>query len=121
MNIIYKLGYKKHYIGSYLLSFVAIGFYLSLYLSENLYGFLEIKTVNIFNKIPFFDFRLFLFVLAVSIIAVVFFIFSSIKCPKCGYKIFWNWFNDSRTYRDKGNPLTISVCPNCNYDPDQEK
>lgn len=112
MNIIYKLGYKKYYIGSYLLSFIAIVFYLTLYFSESLYGFLELKTNYIFNKIPFLDLRLSLYILAFMIIAVVFLIFSLIKCPKCGYKIFWNWFNDSRSHKGKGNPLQISVCPN---------
>jgi len=108
-------------MGSYLLSFVAIVFYLSLYFSEKLYGFLEIKTSYIFREMPFLDLRLSLYVLAFMIIAIVFLMFFSIKCPNCGYRIFWNWFNGSRAHKDKGNPLTISVCPNCSYDPDQEK
>ena len=120
MNIINKLGFRKYFIGSYLLSFIAIGFYLSLYFSEKLYGHLESKTNYIFDKIPFLDLRLSLYILAFIIIAVVFLIFSSIKCPKCGYKIFWNWFNDSKSHKGKGNPLIISVCPNCNYDPDEK-
>ena len=70
MNIIYKLGYKKYYMGSYLLSFVAIVFYLSLYFSEKLYGFLEIKTSYIFREMPFLDLRLSLYVLAFMIIAI---------------------------------------------------
>ncbi len=119
MNIIYKLGYKKRYIGSYLLSSMAMFFYLSLYFSEKLYDFFEIKTRSFFNAIPFFDFRLSLYIFAFIIIAIVFSIFFSIKCPECGYRIFWNWFNNSRGHKNKANPLTISVCPNCNYDPDQ--
>jgi hypothetical protein len=120
MNIIYKLGYKKYYIGSYLLSFIAIIFYVSLYFSEKLYDFIELQTNDLYNAIPFLDLRLSLYILAFIVIAIVFLIFSLIKCPNCNYKIFWSWFINSRQHKNKGNPLTIGVCPNCNYDPDEK-
>lgn len=119
MNIIYKLGYKNYYIGSYSLALIAAAFYVSLYFSENLYGFIETKTIFFFNKIPFFDLRVSLYLLAFVIIAIVFLIFSRIKCPKCNYKFFWNWFINSQLHKNKGNPFTLSVCPNCKYDPDK--
>lgn len=121
MNIIDKLGYKKYYLSSYILSFIAIAFYTSLYFSEKLYDFIELQTNDIFNAIPFLDLRLLLFILAFIVTAVVFLIFSLIKCPNCNYKFFWNWFINSREHKTKGNPLTISVCPNCSYDPDKAK
>ena len=77
--------------------------------------------LSVFSQIPLIDLRLSLYLFAFLIIAIVFLMFSSIKCPECGYKIFWNWFNSSRSHKGKGNPLTIGVCSNCDYDPDQNK
>lgn len=120
MNIIQKLGYQKHYLGSYLVSLMAIVFYLSLYFSEDLYAFIELKTKHFFNSMPFLNLHLSLYLLAISIGIVVFFTFNQIKCPKCKYNLYWNWFIGGRLRDYKRNPLMISACPNCNYDPDNE-
>lgn len=120
MNIISKLGFKKYYVGAYLLSFVAIAFYLSLYFYSSFYNILEIEVNSLLNNLSFLDFRLLLYVLGFTTVAIVFYVFSLIKCPKCGYKIFWHWFNDSREHRGKGNPVLLTECPNCGYDPEQE-
>lgn len=119
MNILYKFGYRKHYIVAYSLSILAIVFYALLYFFEGLHDLLILKTTVIFNSIPYLDLKLFLYVLGFTIIGVVFLIFSLIKCPKCGYRFFWHWFNDSRRHKGKGNPIEISACPNCGYDEEQ--
>lgn len=120
MSIINKLGFKKYIIIAYILSIITIVFYLALFFSNSFLLFIKNKTIVFFNEIHFLDLRLSLFLFALIIICIVFIIFSLIKCPRCGNKFFWHWFNDDK--RKKGgnyNPFVISVCPNCNYDPDK--
>ena len=120
MNIIYKLGFKRHLIFAYSLGYIAIFFGILLYFeNSSFYKYLEIKTVLFFRIIPFLDLRLFLFVVAFGLVGVSFFAFSIIKCPKCGYKIFWHWFNGSRENKGMKNPFLMAECPNCGYDPEK--
>jgi ribosomal protein L32 len=119
MNIINKLGFKKHYLVAYSLAIIVIFAYSLLFFYAKLFILLDKITKNVFQNIPFLDLKLALFIFALLIVCVVFIILSLIKCPNCGNKFFWHWFNDNRQCR--GNPFLISVCPNCGYDPDKEK
>ena len=120
MNIIIKLGFKKYYVAAYFLSIVAIFFYSSLFFFSAFFIFLQEKTNTYFESIPFLDLRLSLFILALIVVCIVFMLFLYIKCPRCGNKFFWHWFNDSRHQNIKKSPFIMMTCPNCNYDPDKD-
>ena len=120
MSIMIKLGFKKYYVAAYSLSIIAISFYSLLFFFSAFFIFLKEKTNTYFESIPFLDLRLSLFILALIVVCIVFLLFSHIKCPRCGNKFFWHWFNDSRHQSIKKSPFIITACPNCNYDPDRD-
>jgi len=42
-------------------------------------------------------------------------LFMKIKCPKCGCKFFWAWFNGSKDIDNSFNPFNSESCPKCGY------
>jgi len=105
MNIIFLLGFKKHfYIGSLLLILTGlIIFYLLEYTSI------------------YYEHTGIIFLIGITNMFVIpLYLFNKIKCPDCQYKIFWHYLNESKINKGKKNPFLISVCPNCAFDPSKQ-
>ena len=106
MNIIFLLGFRKNfYIGS---TFAIVTGLIIFYLFE-------------YTSIYYEHTGLIFLIGIINIFVIPLYLFGKIQCPNCHYKIFWNFFNQSRKNKGKNNPFLISICPNCGFDPLEKK
>ncbi len=117
MNIIFKLGFKWHYrfvmVCGVILSAISAGLFFSSSFQNMMKSIIsDHLTAN--TTISLIGF----YTLSIVIIIVMALM---IQCPKCHYKMFIHWFNESRKHKGMGNPYMLEECPKCGYDPEDKK
>lgn len=98
-GIIFSLGFGKHF---YIAIILGIGLLLTAWFS--------------YNQLPI-GLQGYSFLAAILGIFFPFTILRRIKCPQCKFKLFWEYFNNSKKLPKDYSPFSSEKCPTCGYNP----